>query len=337
MPGKKKPGNPGLKGRLLDKSIEAYVLSLETINRLSIKYRVETFSYLLCNSWELLLKSKILADANGLKSAIYYPKKRGERPRTLSLRDCVKKVFPNEKDPTRRNIEKLADLRDESTHLVISKIPPKVMGLFQASVRNYHTKLGDWFEVSLSDRVPIGMMTLVFDFDPKEADLSSAKLRRELGTDSASYLMSFEAGLQQEFNDLGKPAEFSIDINFKVALTQKAGEGDIILTKGSGGGKVVQMVEVPKSSDKTHPHRQIDVRNLLHQRMGLAKLPSAYNIESVRRVHGTDKNNQHFYKSEVTKTPQFSDAFVDWLVEKLKADPDFFEKAKVSDKAAKVK
>ena len=36
-------GNPGLKGGLVNKSIEGYILALETINRLSIHYRVETF------------------------------------------------------------------------------------------------------------------------------------------------------------------------------------------------------------------------------------------------------------------------------------------------------
>ena len=34
-------GNPGLKGRLVDKSVEAYILALETINRISIQYRIE--------------------------------------------------------------------------------------------------------------------------------------------------------------------------------------------------------------------------------------------------------------------------------------------------------
>lgn len=61
-------GNPGLKGRLLDKSIEAYILSLETINRLSVKYRIENFAYLICNAWELLLKAKILDDSKDRKS-----------------------------------------------------------------------------------------------------------------------------------------------------------------------------------------------------------------------------------------------------------------------------
>ena len=53
-------GNPGMKGRLVDKSVDAYVLALETINRISIQYRMEAFCYLLCNAWELLLKAKIV-------------------------------------------------------------------------------------------------------------------------------------------------------------------------------------------------------------------------------------------------------------------------------------
>ena len=36
-------GSFDLKARLLDKSLEAYVLALETINRLTIQYRLETF------------------------------------------------------------------------------------------------------------------------------------------------------------------------------------------------------------------------------------------------------------------------------------------------------
>jgi hypothetical protein len=35
-------GNPGLKGCLVDKSVEAYILALKTINRLSVHYRVGT-------------------------------------------------------------------------------------------------------------------------------------------------------------------------------------------------------------------------------------------------------------------------------------------------------
>jgi hypothetical protein len=112
-------GNPGLRGHLVEKSIEGYIFALETINRLSIKYRVETFCYLICNAWELLLKAKILADTDNDHNAIYRgKKKRGERRESLSLRDCLNRVIPNESDPERRNIECITELRDESVQRI---------------------------------------------------------------------------------------------------------------------------------------------------------------------------------------------------------------------------
>ena len=94
-----------LKHQLVDKSIEAYVLALETINRLTVQYRLEAFCYSMCNAWELLLKAKILHDKCNTDS-IYYKRQKGKIRRTLSLRDCLKQVFPKQNDYVRRNIEK---------------------------------------------------------------------------------------------------------------------------------------------------------------------------------------------------------------------------------------
>jgi len=47
---------------LIDNSIEAFVLALETINRPSVKYRMEAFCFLYCNSWELLMKARLLLE-----------------------------------------------------------------------------------------------------------------------------------------------------------------------------------------------------------------------------------------------------------------------------------
>lgn len=132
-----KPGNPGLKGRLVDKSIEAYILALETINSLSMKYRVEAFCYLICNAWELLLKAKIL-DTTGDKKSIYHA---NVPNRTLALPDCLQKTHPNTNDPVRKNLELVAAIRDEACHLIISRVPKEVLGLFQSSVLNYHSTL----------------------------------------------------------------------------------------------------------------------------------------------------------------------------------------------------
>jgi hypothetical protein len=118
--------------------------------RLSIKYRVESFAHLISNAWELLLKARAV-DAAKSRHVIYYKRKRNEPRRTLSLRDVLSKVIPDNKDAIRRNLETVAELRDEATHYVISEVPREVVLLFQACVINYHKKLTEWFDISLSD------------------------------------------------------------------------------------------------------------------------------------------------------------------------------------------
>ncbi len=275
-------GNPGLCGKLLDKSIEAYILALETINRLSIQYRVETFTYLICNAWELLLKARIL-DQTKQKISIYYSTQKGEKQRTLALRDCFKKEFPNEHEPVRRNIERVADLRDEAVHLVISDVPKDVLGLFQACVLNYHKYLFGWFDVSLADRVSPGMMSIVYDFSPEKVDIHSPVMRKRLGKDAADYLFEYQARLQQDAEELGNPSTFSIGIEYSLALTKKPAEADITLSSGTSGTNT-KLIEVPKDPSKTHPHRQKDVMAVVNAALAEAYTINQHDIQCVVSV-----------------------------------------------------
>lgn len=318
-------GNPGLKGRLLESSIEAYVMSLETINRLSIKYRVETFTYLICNAWELMLKAKIIADV-GNKNAIYFKKQPGKPRRSLPLRDCLKRTFADN-DPTRRNVELIADLRDEATHLVMSQVPKDVLALFQACVLNYHKCLYDWWGISLSDRVPVGMMTIVYDLNPEQLDLSNSRLRKKLGTDTADYLAEFQSQVQREFEELGEPAEFSIGIDYSLVLTKKPKGADIALTTGEDGAPT-RAVEVPKNPDKTHPYRRKDlVREVNRELEGECQI-NPHDIHCIRQTYNIDNNPAFFYQSGVQGSPQYSRAFVEWIAKKYRQDNKFFTKAR---------
>lgn len=321
-----KRGNPGLKGQLLNKSIEAYILALETINRLSITYRVETFTYLLCNAWELLLKARLLHLANN-RVAIYYPQKGGNVKRTLSLEDCVEKVFLNQKDPMRRNVELITELRNQAVHLVISQVPREVLALFQASVLNYHKCLNDWFSISLSDRVSVGMMTIVYDFKPEQFDISNPILRKKMGAETAKYLMQYQAQLKAEFENLGKVAEFSISLDYKLTLT-KSGSPDIELSSGQGG-EITNIVEIAKDSGKSHPHRQKDVVALINKALPFGRTIKPYDIQCIVKVFNVKKNAAHYYQCTVPGSPaQYSQTFVDWILIQYKNKSDFFEQTR---------
>ena len=44
-----------LEDKLVEKSIEAFIVGLELYNKPTIKYRIEGFSFFIVNAWELML------------------------------------------------------------------------------------------------------------------------------------------------------------------------------------------------------------------------------------------------------------------------------------------
>src|ERR1700674_5407670 len=66
---------------LVDKAIDAAISAIEVYNKPSFRYREETFAILMLNSWELLLKARILKEnSNRLRSIEiweYTPNKTG--------------------------------------------------------------------------------------------------------------------------------------------------------------------------------------------------------------------------------------------------------------------
>lgn len=330
MKGRK--GRSGLKGQLIEKSVDAYVLALETINRLSIKYRIESFAHLVCNAWELLLKARIV-DTQGSREAIYYKLSRTEPKRTVSLRDALSKVVQNGNDPLRRNLEMIAELRDESMHFVISEVPQDVLQLFQACVLNYHRKLTEWFGISLSDRISVGMMTIVYDLSPGMIDRTSPAAKRRLGKDVAAYLGQVQKKIQDEFGALGKPAEFSIGIEYKLVLTKKPGDADIVLSNGDSGGQTTTVVQVAKDSSTTHPLRQKEMLLALNAKLGDHATANTHDIKCVNVVHDVRKRPEWFYQGKVIGSPtQNSHAFVDWLADRINQDSDFLTETRESAK-----
>ncbi len=139
------------------------------------------------------MKAKILADGGKI-----FDKKKRKQPRiSIKLNECLNRLFIFETDPVKSNIRRISDLRNNAMHLVIPFIPPDIMGLFQAGVLNYPKALQDWFGINISDRVPLGMMALVYDFDPKMHSLEYPKIRRKLPAETVRWLTSFQQDIRK--------------------------------------------------------------------------------------------------------------------------------------------
>jgi hypothetical protein len=318
-------GNPGTKGRLLSKSLEAYLLALETINRVTITYRIENFCTLVCNAWELLLKAKVLDDSKS-RAAIYYPQKRGEPLRSISLADASTRVFPDDRDRTRRNIERVVELRDAAVHLFISDVPKDVLGLLQACVLNYHRCLNDWFGVVIAERIPLGMMTIVFDVSPETMDLSNTVMRRRLGRDAAEYLTALTDQLRAEHLEHEMSPEFSVQIRYGLVTTKSAKDAAAVAFTDPAGSPA-GIIAVPKDPSKGWPWRQKELVAELCRRLG--RMVNSYDVQAIVDVNNVKSHPEWFYQGTVTGNPaQYSEALADWITKRVGQDADFIRKCR---------
>jgi hypothetical protein len=82
--------------------------------------------------------------------------------------------------------------------------------------------------------------------------------------------------------------------------------------------------------DQSHPYRQKEVIREVNARLGEGAV-NAFDVLSVRRVHAiSEESRPEFVHVPKFGSPQYSDAFVEWLVAERQRDPRFFEQAKIS-------
>ena len=80
--------------------------------------------------------------------------------------------------------------------------------------------------------------------------------------------------------------------------------------------------------DQSHPYRQKEVIREVNARLD-GHTVNAFDVLSVRRVHQiSEETRPEFVHVPKFGSPQYSDAFVDWLVEEDARDPGFFTRAK---------
>jgi len=80
--------------------------------------------------------------------------------------------------------------------------------------------------------------------------------------------------------------------------------------------------------EQSHPHSQQQVIAEVNARLDGTSV-NAFDVLSVRRVHSiTEQSRPEFVHVPKFGSPQYSDAFVDWLVGEFEREPQFFARAK---------
>lgn len=122
-----------LYNKLIKRSLNAFTVALEVYNRPSLENRVEAFTIMMTNAWELLLKSQVLK-SKGFDSLI------DSDGKSISISEAVNYKYPND-SADKDNLNQLISLRNDAIHLLLPEIQPQLSRLFQTTVLLYQRSL----------------------------------------------------------------------------------------------------------------------------------------------------------------------------------------------------
>lgn len=316
--------------RIKNKSIEAYTLCLEIYNKPTIQYRIEASSYFICNAWELLLKAYYISQ-NGEKS-IYRP----DGKYTFSLEEMLNRCFELN-SPIRKNLMFIIDnIRNKSTHLIIPEHDYIYTPFLQKAVLNYSQFIFDKFGINIAELVPFEYLSLIARKELKPKTISKLYSKNYADLFEADYRFVCETMHNTSTED---DAIFA-QIDYKFTFTKDLKSADIKAFYSKGNDAVgLKEVTVAKDINTTHPHSMKGVIKKIKQIATEQKLP--YNLEKLNtarlgdfnKFHNITKKPEYFnsfnYSKNVVKT--YSDAYIEFILERLKDNPELFANKKVSD------
>lgn len=221
---------------MLEKSQEAFLLSIELYNKPTIKSRLESSVIFLCNAWELLLKAKIIQD-EGIE-AIYF---KDNTSRTITLKGSVKKIMTNDKDPIRTNLELIIDLRDKAIHLVIPEFNFLYSKIITPCAKHYSSKLYDYFAISINNKTGLDFMNLYIPSENSNVDILG-----KYGEKINEEYISFNESVFNKLKENDYNPDICIDLKLSFVKINDKNKADLkyYLDKSSDNQKIVEITKI---------------------------------------------------------------------------------------------
>lgn len=284
--------------KLIKRSLDAFTLALEMYNRPSLSNRVEAFTIMMVNAWELFLKAEIL-DALGSERVFY------KNGKSISISDALPLRLQSN-DPVKLNIETLIQLRDQATHLLIPELQPQLSRLFQANVLNYQERYRNQMGNSPLAGQSVGMLSLVLDGPVPEIGV----IKEAYGEITASEVTNFLKQFESMSKEIGSD-KYSISIDYKLALTKNPSNADLTLSVGDNGQKAVIITQA-KKLNTTHPYTTNEAINEINAKLG-SKTVNRHSFQAICFKHKV-KNNDDSDHHNFTDIHRYSESFVNWVV-----------------------
>ena len=310
-----------MKERLLKKAKEAFVMAIEIYNKPTIAYRVEGFSFFICNAWELMLKSHLIKTQGN--SSIYYV----DNPnRTISLENAIKKIFTNNKDPLRLNLEKIIELRNTSTHFITEEYEMVYISLFQSCLLNFNEKMYTFHKIDMTTVIPQNFLTLSISMKALNETEIMAKYPEEIATK-----------LLDNNNDISTALEstnekFAIKIEHHHFITKNKDIATSLINIDNTAKAGVKIIKELKDPNITHRYSTTNCIDEIKRRLEKQSIALKLNDENKAftsndfnlfvKYYGIKDKTSLCYHHQLANRYTYTIQAIDFIVEEIKKDPE---------------
>jgi len=287
---------------LVDKSTQAVLSAIEVYNKPDFKYREESFTILLINGWELLLKAKLLKENRGQLSILYvYQSVDGKRVKklkkkvlrksrsgnniTIGIGKCFDKLV--EKDirldhSIKLNIQALTEIRNTAIHLNFlgDSTSLKVNEIGSASLQNYFNLIKDWFKVDLSDyNIFIMPMTLKHGYEMMSYSVSSQ-------TEQIKSFLKYVNNIEID-HPFSEDSDYNISHRIQMKFT-KSTDINALMVRRSNSPDAVEVIMTEDEVLSLYPLKYNDLTNKCRARYTNFSKNMRYH-DILKRIKKNDK------------------------------------------------
>lgn len=310
-----------IKQKLVDKSIEAFIMGLEIYNKPTIKYRIEGFSFFICNAWELMLKAELL----NRNEDIYYSDKSG---RTLSLEPTIKKIYSDKNTRVRLNLEKIIELRNISTHFITEDYEAKYAPLFHACVLNFVNEIKRFHNIDISNYISQNFLTITANYEPLSNEQIRLKYPPEIAERFIQQSNQIDVLTQEYDSD-----KFAIPIKQNLYITKKKDEADFVIAMASESPNKVAIVKELKDPANTHKYAFNNVIAVVNNRLSKSNIKlgykngfNSYVLNLFIEFYDIKSDNKYSYKHSLGNSTSYtySERLIDFIINEIKKNPDGF-------------
>lgn len=234
------------------------------------------------------------------EESIYY----SDNPnRTIALEKCLQKVITNEKAPVRRNLAKIIELRNTSTHFITEEYEMVYIPLFQACVLNYVEKMQEYHGIDMTEIIPQNFLTLSVSMRALDENVIRAKYPEEIAT----KLLETDAQIGPMIAENNQ--SFAIKIEHLHYLTKdknKATSHVYLDSHADSGVKIIKELKDPNNTHKYTMKTAIKEINRRLQNEGIDFKINQYIFDLFNKVYGIKENERYCYIHTQYSQPSYT-------------------------------